>query len=163
MGRKLLTLAYIRKGERVLLGMKRRGFGAGKWNGFGGKVHEGETFATAAAREIQEEAGVIPIGLIEVGQLDFEFEGDPLILETRVFVASEYEGEAQETEEMSPKWHRLDEIPYADMWDGDKYWLPLLLQGHKFKGHLLFDQSDKVLSHKIQPLADSKEANELLK
>ena len=64
---------------------------------------------------------------------------------------------------MSPKWHRLDEIPYADMWDGDKYWLPLLLQGHKFKGHLLFDQGDKVLSHKIQPLADSKEANELLK
>jgi 8-oxo-dGTP pyrophosphatase MutT (NUDIX family) len=115
MDRKLLTLAYIQKEGRILLGMKRRGFGTGKWNDFGGKVHVGETFAVAAAREMQEEAGVTPIGLREVGQLDFEFEGNPLILETRVFVTSEYESEPQETEEMSPKWHRLDEIPYANM------------------------------------------------
>lgn len=37
---KLLTL--------VLLGMKKRGFGAGKWNGFGGKVQPGETIEEAA-------------------------------------------------------------------------------------------------------------------
>lgn len=150
MDRKLLTLAYIQKEGRILLGMKRRGFGTGKWNGFGGKLHEGETFEVAAVREMQEEAGVTPVELSEIGQLDFEFVGDPLILETRVFVTSKYEGEPQETEEMSPKWHKLDEIPYADMWDGDKYWLPLLLQGQKFKGHLLFNRNDKVLSHKIQ-------------
>lgn len=163
MDRKHLTLAYVRKGDHILLGMKRRGFGAGKWNGFGGKVHAGETFIIAAAREMQEEAGVTPTGLIEVGHLNFEFEGDPLILETRVFVTSEYENEPQETEEMSPKWHKLDEIPYADMWDGDKYWLPLLLQGNRFEGHLLFDQNDKVLSHKIQSLIEPREPNELLK
>ena len=36
--RKLLTLVFLREGRRVLLGMKKRGFGVGKWNGFGGKV-----------------------------------------------------------------------------------------------------------------------------
>ncbi|KAJ1429629.1 hypothetical protein B484DRAFT_396306, partial [Ochromonadaceae sp. CCMP2298] len=33
-----------RQGVReVLLGMKKRGFGAGKWNGFGGKMDPGES------------------------------------------------------------------------------------------------------------------------
>ena len=36
--RKLLTLVFLREGGKVLLGMKKRGFGVGKWNGFGGKV-----------------------------------------------------------------------------------------------------------------------------
>ena len=39
----------------MLLGMKKRGFGTGKWNGFGGKVEVGETVADAAQRELEEE------------------------------------------------------------------------------------------------------------
>ena len=52
-GRKVLTLAFIRDGERLLLGMKKRGFGAGKWNGFGGKVDPGETILQGAVRYIR--------------------------------------------------------------------------------------------------------------
>ena len=48
--RKVLTLAFIRDGGRLLLGMKKRGFGAGKWNGFGGKVDLGETILQGAVR-----------------------------------------------------------------------------------------------------------------
>ncbi len=43
----------------VLLGMKKRGFGAGKWNGFGGKVEKGESNTQAAIRELEEESGII--------------------------------------------------------------------------------------------------------
>ena len=50
--RKVLTLAFIRDVERLLLGMKKRGFGAGKWNGFGGKVDPGETILQGAVRYI---------------------------------------------------------------------------------------------------------------
>ena len=50
--RKLLTLAFLRDGGNVLLGLKKRGFGKGKWNGFGGKVEEGETIIEAAARKV---------------------------------------------------------------------------------------------------------------
>ena len=31
--RKVLTLVLLREGTKVLLGMKKRGFGVGKWNG----------------------------------------------------------------------------------------------------------------------------------
>ena len=47
---KLFTNAFIIEPERILLGMKKRGFGAGWWNGFGGKVQSGETIEEAARR-----------------------------------------------------------------------------------------------------------------
>ena len=55
--RKVLTLVLLREANRVLLGMKKRGFGVGKWNGFGGKLEQGETVLEAAAREVREECG----------------------------------------------------------------------------------------------------------
>lgn len=47
---KLLTLVLVREPSRVLLGLKKKGFGAGKWNGFGGKVEQGETILEGAKR-----------------------------------------------------------------------------------------------------------------
>lgn len=47
---KLFTLIVVMNGDEVLLGMKKRGFGIGKWNGFGGKVEAGETIADSAIR-----------------------------------------------------------------------------------------------------------------
>jgi 8-oxo-dGTP diphosphatase/2-hydroxy-dATP diphosphatase len=48
--RKVFTLALIFREDfsQVLLGMKKRGFGEGKWNGFGGKLDLGETIEQAA-------------------------------------------------------------------------------------------------------------------
>lgn len=41
---KLFTLMFLANSEgKLLLGMKKRGFGSGKYNGFGGKVEKGET------------------------------------------------------------------------------------------------------------------------
>lgn len=48
--RKILTLVMVRKTNAILLGLKKRGFGKGKWNGFGGKVEENETVAEGAVR-----------------------------------------------------------------------------------------------------------------
>ena len=47
---KLMTLLFIVEPQRVLLGMKKRGLGEGRWNGFGGKVQPGETIQDAARR-----------------------------------------------------------------------------------------------------------------
>ena len=49
---KLYTLALIRNNSDVLLGMKKRGFGVGRWNGFGGKVHPGESVEDGAKRSV---------------------------------------------------------------------------------------------------------------
>ena len=57
---KVLTLMLVFNAQRrqVLLGMKKKGFGVGKWNGFGGKVELGESIAQGAHRELTEEAGI---------------------------------------------------------------------------------------------------------
>jgi 8-oxo-dGTP diphosphatase/2-hydroxy-dATP diphosphatase len=47
---KTLTLVLVRQGQNVLLGMKKRGFGVGRWNGFGGKVEKQETILDGAKR-----------------------------------------------------------------------------------------------------------------
>jgi 8-oxo-dGTP diphosphatase/2-hydroxy-dATP diphosphatase len=139
--RKLLTLAFIHQHPRVLLGMKKIGFGAGRWNGFGGKVEAGETIEAAARREVIEEAGIEPRELVKQGILTFEFKDDPeRILEVHVFKATDYSGDPIETEEMKPQWFMVDEIPFKEMWSDDLYWMPLLLKGKKFKGRFFFDK-----------------------
>lgn len=47
---KLFTLIIVRNEDEILLGFKKRGFGVGKWNGFGGKVETGESITDAAVR-----------------------------------------------------------------------------------------------------------------
>ena len=49
--KKVLTLVYIRDEENILLGLKKRGFGTGKWNGFGGKVQPGESIVQGSIYE----------------------------------------------------------------------------------------------------------------
>jgi len=63
----LTTLVIIHRHPKILLGMKKRGFGAGRWNGFGGKVSGGETIEEAAKREIAEEAGIKVENLDKIG------------------------------------------------------------------------------------------------
>ena len=149
--KKILTLCLICKNDRILLGMKKRGFGEGRWNGFGGKVEAGETIEDAAKREVFEESGVKVVSMEQVGVLDFTFESDiTKIMEVHVFKVTDISGEPQETEEMRPQWFAKNGIPYSQMWSDDEQWLPLLLDGKKFKGVFLFDRpSDANYSAKI--------------
>lgn len=153
--RKILTLCIVHQHLRILLGMKKRGFGAGRWNGFGGKVQAGETIEQAAKREILEEAGIVVNKMEKVGLIDFEFQGNPEILEVHVFRANDFEGQPGESEEMSPTWYDVNEIPFEKMWPDDKYWFPLFLAGKKFQAKFLFGEADKVLEMEI------KEVNEV--
>lgn len=101
--KKILTLCIIRQNNKILLGMKKRGFGAGRWNGFGGKLLEGETIEDGARRETKEEAGVDLIDLNKVGIIDFEFEGNSEILQVHIFKINEFLGKPAESEEMKPQ------------------------------------------------------------
>ena len=148
-GKKLLTLCIIHQHLKVLLGMKKRGFGAGKWNGFGGKVGTGETIENAAKRELQEEAGVKVNELTKVGIIDFEFKGNPEILHVHIFKSDSFLGQPRESEEMEPRWFHVNEIPFKEMWPDDIYWMPLLLGGKKFKGKFLFGEGDIILDQEL--------------
>lgn len=147
----LLTLCVIHDSDRILLGLKKRGLGKGKWNGFGGKVEEGEVIEEAARREVKEEAGIEVVDLEKVGQLDFSWIEKPeKILRVVVFRSTHSIGEPTESEEMKPAWFSLDKIPYDAMWGDDRYWLPLLLEGKKFKGRFVFDDNDTILEYNLK-------------
>lgn len=153
--KKQLTLCIVFKGEQILLGMKKRGFGEGRWNGFGGKLEEGETIEEGAARELEEEVGIVAKGMEKIGILDFSFDSDPKLLEVHVFKVTEYSGEPFESEEMKPEWFSFENIPFEQMWSDDEYWFPYMLNNKQFKGKFHFDRpsdaeySAKILSEEI--------------
>lgn len=154
---KLLTISYIRKGDEVLMGLKKRGWGANKWNGFGGKLQAGETIEQAAKREIKEECNLEVLNLIPFGTIDFYFnEGDDYINICHIFICDDYIGDIVETEEMEPRWFKTNEIPFSQMWRADSYWIPIILNNKKVKGEFLYDKPSsldydpKILEYKIE-------------
>lgn len=152
--RKILTLCFVVKEDRILLGMKKRGFGAGRWNGFGGKVEVGESIEAAAKRETKEESGIEISEMQEVGIHEFEFASDRgAILEVHVFRVDKWQGEPRETEEMRPQWYTTDAIPYDEMWPDDIHWIPVFLTGKKFRTKFLFGAGDSVLENHVEEVA----------
>lgn len=132
--------------------MKKRGFGAGRWNGFGGKVEIDESVEDAAQRELAEESGLEVKKMTKVGILEFSFIHESDTLEVHVFNVSEFAGSIRETEEMKPVWFMVDEIPFGQMWPDDKYWFPLFLRGRKFRGKFLFADQDNIQNYELCPV-----------
>ena len=121
--------------KQILLGYKKRGFGQGLWNGFGGKVETTDlSIKHAALRELEEESGILPDSIEEAhdvkklqdsqkgkklkkedcinwcGTLLFTFRHIPDVMRVHVFELPDgnWKGKEIETEEMRPKW--FDEI-----------------------------------------------------
>jgi 8-oxo-dGTP diphosphatase len=147
------TLCLLFRGdpvEEVLLGKKKARFGAGKYNGFGGKVEPDETIVQAAARELAEEAGVgvAREDLLPVGHLTFLFpyrrEWEQVV---HVYAAYRWQGTPAESEEMVPSWFRVDEIPYDEMWDDDRYWLPHILAGKRVRATFTYRADNETVEH----------------
>jgi len=150
MSKVVTNLCIIHQHPRVLLGMKKRRFGTGRWNGFGGKVLSGETIEESLRREVKEEAEIELSDIEKVGFMEFEFRDSPETVEVHLFKANDFKGEPKETEEMKPQWFHIDEIPFKEMWPDDVHWMPLFLAGKKFKGKFLLDRaSDATYQAKI--------------
>jgi len=131
------VIVHIVQGDKILLHYKKRGHGAGKWNGVGGKIENGETPEDCAKREAVEEMKADVENLRMLGRIKFyDVKGEDWIV--YVFRA-EIVGEPKESEESKPKWFSLKEIPYEDMWEDDKYWLPLVINNINFSAEFWFE------------------------
>jgi len=150
------TLCFLLKNDQILLAMKKRGFGEGKWNGVGGKVDEGETIEHAALRETEEEIGVTAeeSDLEAMGILHFRSAwNEKLNWDVHVFILRTWRGEPQESEEMRPQWYPSNQLPFDNMWSDDKYWLPHVLAGEKIIGDFEFDKNEAdFVEFSIKPL-----------
>ena len=147
-----MTLCFLLNEEEIVLAMKKRGFGADKYNGFGGKPGPGETITQAAIRELREESGVTAEedDLQKMGEIDFYFPHKPKWDQTvHIYFLTRWEGELKETEEMRPVRCRKTEVDYDRMWDGDRYWLPAALNGKHVKGTIVFTENKKVKNHDL--------------
>jgi 8-oxo-dGTP diphosphatase len=141
------TLVFVVRDAQILLIRKKRGLGAGKVNGPGGRLEGGESPLDCAIREVQEELRTTPTGLELCGENLFQFV-DGHSTHVYVFRADGCDAEPQETEEAAPFWAPVERIPYDRMWEDDDLWLPLLLAGKRFYGRFIFD-GDRMLDHQV--------------
>jgi len=148
------TLCLLIKQDQILLAMKKRSFGVGKWNGVGGKLdaEKGDkNVLDAIIRETKEEIGVDIINPEKFGIFHFRFPYKPdWDQDVHLFLAKEWSGEPAESEEMMPKWFSVKEIPYDQMWDDDKYWLPKILEGKKLEADFTFKEGEILDGHDIR-------------
>lgn len=150
-----VTLCYLinRESSKVILALKKRGFGVGKLNGVGGKLKEGESIEEAMLRETKEEINVELTSYRKVATINFYFGGTKpnpdFNQRVHVYIGDEWNGTPSESEEMKPEWFDTDSIPLDMMWDDDKYWLPYVLKGKTVDASFLFGDSNKVIDMKI--------------
>ncbi|MCR9276678.1 MAG: 8-oxo-dGTP diphosphatase [Pseudomonadaceae bacterium] len=140
------TLLFLRRGGEVLLIHKKRGHGAGKINGPGGKLEATETPAQCVQRETLEEVGLrVPAPRL-AARLRFLDDADDDWLGW-VYVADAADGDLCETEEAIPYFAARDELPLASMWPDDRVWLPWVLRGYALTGTFWFHRGDLLAHH----------------
>ena len=149
-----MTLAYFVRDGRVLLPLKKRKMGEGKYNGVGGKLEKGETHEQAMVRECVEEIGLKPTEYEYMAELSFyqPIDGKKGIAVVYVYVCRNWTGELVETDEMKPYWFDINNIPYDKTMDDDKYWLPLVLDGKKIVADFYLDGDYVTLDYKIRKM-----------
>jgi 8-oxo-dGTP diphosphatase len=146
------TLVFIRRDGQVLLIRKKRGHGAGKINGPGGKLDPGETPLAGALRETLEEVGVRVLDAELRGRFSFVDLSAPQWF-GYVFVATQFSGSPHPTDEADPAWYALDALPFDQMWEDDRFWLPRVLNGESLEGEFLFD-GGRLLAHRLRSAPD---------
>jgi 8-oxo-dGTP diphosphatase len=147
----LATLAYILSadGKRVLLVHRNRRIGdlhLGKYNGLGGKVDPAEDVVACIRREVREEAGLECDRLVLRGTISwpgFGKNGEDWF--GFVFRVDQWSGQMRsESPEGTLEWVELDRLLELPLWEGDRYFLPLV-----------FERSEQQF-HGVMPYRDGK-------
>lgn len=161
---KQLTLVHVfdRENKKILLGLKKTGFGKGFYNGFGGKVEINETPFECAKRECKEEANIDVLNLKKYGLLYFSFTNHNELWEVHYYCTTKFNGKIKETNEMKPIWFEYKNIPYKNMWEDDIHWMKYPLNDKYFVGISYFNEKNKILNYQFTDLNDKKLIDQLV-
>ncbi len=142
------TLVFVFRGAELLLINKKTGLGKGKVNAPGGKLDPGETPEACAIRECEEEVGIRVSDLEYCGQHRFQFV-DGYSIHVWVYRTRAFRGEPHATREAEPMWVSQDALPFEEMWEDDRFWLPMVIRGERFRTRWIFD-GDRMLDYVIE-------------
>lgn len=129
----LTTLGFVRSADQSAVLMVHRTSRSddeqlGKFNGLGGKVEPDEDVAAAMRRELAEEAGIEVTAMRLRGTVSWPgFSADGGDVFGFVFVIDGWTGEvASENAEGPLSWQPIDRLHELPMWEGDRFFLPLV-------------------------------------
>lgn len=125
---RLTTLVYAENDGRWLMMhrvKKSEDENAGKWIGLGGHLQENETPEECVRREVREEAGLELTDLRLRGILTFILPdwGNEL---TFLYTARAEDAPLPDCPEGVLRWIPVDQVAALPLWEGDRYFLPLL-------------------------------------
>lgn len=127
------TLCYVERDGCYLLlhrNKEENDLNEGKWLGIGGHLEEGESHIAAMKREVFEEAQLKVKKYVYYGYADFLNEDYPPE-RMYLFRITDFEGEVGECDEGELAWVPIEQVYSLPMWEGDKYFLPLLREEPK--------------------------------
>ena len=142
------TQVYLKKDGRILMmyrNVKEGDISKGKWIGIGGKCEKDEEPKDCATRETLEETGINLNILNKVGEVEFinTVYEDELI---HIYVSDDFEKVTEPVSyEGELEWISEDEIMDLNLWEGDRLFMPKVIEGGEFfKMRLLYDR-DKLI------------------
>ena len=138
-----MTLCYIQNGNKTLMlhrVKKENDIHEGKWNGLGGKFEAGESPEDCVIREIKEETGLDIVNPTFKGILTFPFFNKGEDYYVFLFTANEFSGELiDDCPEGNLEWKETSKLLELNLWDGDKYFIPLLNKEGVFSMKLTYE------------------------
>lgn len=129
-------------------------FHAGKWNGLGGKCEGGESYLEGAARELREES------TLKISPREFSFAGllqfpnfkphrneDWTCMVFRAEIAENLATSVPPSaNEGSLHWIEKDKLLALNLWEGDRDFLPYVLEKRPFTGAIWYEGRNVVRS-----------------
>ena len=122
------VLVYIFKDDEVLMlyrNKKKNDINEGKWIGVGGRKEPNETIDECAIRETKEETGLDVHSLSCCGEVLFVDENFKIMM--YIYEITDFSGELIECDEGDLKWIPIKDIYNYPMWEGDKAFLPKVI------------------------------------
>ncbi|HAQ51612.1 MAG TPA: DNA mismatch repair protein MutT [Lachnospiraceae bacterium] len=147
------TLCYIKQNDKYLMlhrTKKSDDPNEGKWIGIGGHTEDGESPEECVLREVREETGLRLTEFRYRALITFVSD----VYETEymhLYTASAYDGRLiNECNEGELQWVPVDQIMNLPMWEGDKLFLPCIMdESNGFFSMKLVYEGDRLVKHTL--------------